>query len=511
MKRITTFLFLLLFALTLQGQTVLRAYNANEPLNINTTCEAWLDGKDASTFDLNGVNVITWSDKSGNGRDVTQAVDGQRPSYDVSTGRVSFVAGNSDFLQSTAFASALTQPNTVFIVANLAAGGGAIQVIFSGAVAGNLNNFLMISGNFSLYAGTILADGARNANDNIKVGCFNGANSEYWHNGVSVASGAAGSQALDGISLGKQQSGINYADCDIMEVIIYNAAISAVDRDRITGYLSNKWVITTTTTYKGDIIRAYDANQPLHIEDECKVWLDGKDAGQFTLDGTYVDDWIGKGSLGVHAANANDNTTRPTYDINTGRVTFIAANQTFLQSAAFGAVLTQPNTVFIAYKITGNIAITMYFFDGTTSDVQPFVITTSLFKIYAGVPLEGGATNANDNIHVGLFNGVSSEYWINGVSKSSGNIGASNLDGITLGKRGSGAGNFSDVEIMEVIIYNADISDVDRDKITGYLANKWDITATTDFKGYVLYEMMWLILLLILNIRRKENEYKIAA
>ena len=66
MKRITTFLFLLLFALTLQGQTVLRAYNANEPLNINTTCEAWLDGKDASTFDLNGVNVITWSDKSGN-------------------------------------------------------------------------------------------------------------------------------------------------------------------------------------------------------------------------------------------------------------------------------------------------------------------------------------------------------------------------------------------------------------------------------------------------------------
>jgi len=36
------------------------------------------------------------------------------------------------------------------------------------------------------------------------------------------------------------------------------------------------------------------------------------------------------------------------------------------------------------------------------------------------------------------------------------------------------------------IIDNADISDVDRDKITGYLANKWSITATTDFKGYVL-------------------------
>ena len=78
------------------------------------------------------------------------------------------------------------------------------------------------------------------------------------------------------------------------------------------------------------IIRAYDANQPLNIDDECKVWLDGKDAGQFTLDGTYVDDWIGKGSLGVHVVNTNDNTTRPTYDINTGRVTFTGANFTFL-------------------------------------------------------------------------------------------------------------------------------------------------------------------------------------
>jgi len=39
---------------------------------------------------------------------------------------------------------------------------------------------------------------------------------------------------------------------------------------------------------------------------------------------------------------------------------------------------------------------------------------------------------------------------------------------------------------MEVIIYNSDISDVDRDKITGYLAWKWPITATTDFKGYIL-------------------------
>jgi len=219
------------------------AYDVNPPLNIETACEGWFDGKDADTFTLNGVNVVQWDDKSGFDRHVTQATDGQRPTYDVNTGRITFTAANSTFLQHASFTTPLVQPNTVFIVANLAAGGEAIQVIFSGAVASNLNNFLMISGNFSLYAGTILADGARNANDNIKVGCFNGAASNYWHNGVLVASGNAGAQALDGISLGKQAGAINYADCDIMEVIIYNADISAVDRDKITGYLANKWDI----------------------------------------------------------------------------------------------------------------------------------------------------------------------------------------------------------------------------------------------------------------------------
>ena len=118
--------------------------------------------------------------------------------------------------------------------------------------------------------------------------------------------------------------------------------------------------------------------------------------------------------------------------------------------------------------------------------------------------------NANDNIHCGLFNGVNSEYWINGVSEASGDVGVHSLDGVTIGDLFA-LSYPADAEICEVIVFNADISDIDRDKITGYLAWKWDITATTDFKGYVLYEMMWLILLLIPNIRRKEEEFKIAA
>jgi len=236
---------------------------------------------------------------------------------------------------------------------------------------------------------------------------------------------------------------------------------------------------------KAKVIYAYDANQPLNIDDECKVWLDGKDASTFTLDGTYVDDWEGKGSLNVHVVNTNDDATRPTYDASTGRVAFTAANSTFLQSAAFGSALSQPNTVFIVYKITGGLGDNEAVFDARSTTQQMIYYKDNLFKIYAGSGVINHiSTNANDNIHVAEFNGVSGKYWINGAIEEE-NSGSGSLDGITLGARG-GLNYFADAEIMEVIVYNADISDRDRDVLTAYLANKWNITATTENKGYII-------------------------
>lgn len=41
----------------------------------------WLDASDASTITLNGSNVSSWADKSGNGRNVTQATAANQPPY----------------------------------------------------------------------------------------------------------------------------------------------------------------------------------------------------------------------------------------------------------------------------------------------------------------------------------------------------------------------------------------------------------------------------------------------
>ena len=233
------------------------------------------------------------------------------------------------------------------------------------------------------------------------------------------------------------------------------------------------------------VLIAYDANTPLNVTESCEFWFDGHDASSFTLDGTSVDQWDDKSGNGRHVLNGNDNATRPTYNSATGRVTFINANSTFLQSSAFGSALSQPNTIFVVYKITGGLADNEGVFDAVTSIAQLFYFHATVFKIHAGAQLVGLSTNTNNNIHCGEFNGLTSNYWINGDLVDAGAIGASVLDGITLGARG-GLSTYADCEIMEAIGYNAVLSDGDRDKIMGYLSNKWNITATTDYKGSVM-------------------------
>ena len=148
--------------------------------------------------------------------------------------------------------------------------------------------------------------------------------------------------------------------------------------------------------------------------------------------------------------------------------------------------MTQPNTIFIVYKITGALAGTYIVFDGIAgSDRNSFNSISNNFGIYVNTGITSTA-DADDNIHVGLFNGASSEYWVNGGLVVSGDAGSGSLGGITLGSRMDLAGNFAGGEIMEVIGYNSDISATDRDIITAYLADKWNITATTTHKGYIL-------------------------
>lgn len=220
-----------------------RGYYGYNPLKIKDECKVWLDGKDTSQFLLNGNKVIQWNCKGSLAAHVSNAIDAQRPTYDPLTGRVTFVSANSTFLQSAAFGAALSQPNTVFVVYKITGALSDYEVVFCSSVGAWKTMMGYVTSNFFIQSSVALPTATINANDNIHVGLFNGASSKYWINGILGVSGNVGTVGLDGITLGKRPDDLNHADCEIMEVIGYNASISANDRERITRGLGYKWGI----------------------------------------------------------------------------------------------------------------------------------------------------------------------------------------------------------------------------------------------------------------------------
>jgi len=227
--------------------------------------------------------------------------------------------------------------------------------------------------------------------------------------------------------------------------------------------------------WAGWILRSGEAPNPKNIVKSCPLefWFDGQDAGTLALNGNKVIQWDDKSGFDRHVANAVD-AQRPTYDPVTGRLTFNNAAATYLQSALFGAPLTQPNTIFILYKIIGDLGHTEYIFDSISVADQAFVLNGNLFRIYAAVALDDGAADANDNIHCGEFNGLVSNYWINGINVAAGNVGVLALDGITLGALGNFTSN-ADCEIMEVFGYNCLLTVAERAALDAYLTSKWGL------------------------------------
>jgi len=249
----------------------------------------------------------------------------------------------------------------------------------------------------------------------------------------------------------------------------------------------------------GDKVLTYN-NKVLYIQvppDEVnglEFWFDGKDLATVSLNVDKVIQWDDKSGFDRHISNAVD-AQRPTYSVATGRVTFVSANSTYLKSSAFGSALSQPNTIFIVCKIIGVLSDTEAILDDIIDSRHIIYIVASKFRMYAGVILNDGTTNANDNIHCTEFNGATSNYWINGINVATGNVGNNNFTGLSLGAGGGGVRRWIDAEIMEVFGYNRSLSEKERTLLTNYLQDKWDLS-------------LWLIILLIPNIRRK---FKIAA
>jgi hypothetical protein len=216
----------------------------------------WLDASDSTTLfqASNGTTPATadadpvgyWGDKSGLGRHVTQSTAGFRPLLKtaIQNGRnVLRFDGTDDYLSKAFTTSA--QPQTMFLVVSQTDGAATARAVIDGKALPDQHVFQVnaAADTTLIFAGTVLS-GSTTAPFSGQVFClvFNGASSAIYRNGVSVASGAVGTQTWqDGVTLGSQANQTLFWPGDMMEIIVYNAALSPSVISSATASLITKW------------------------------------------------------------------------------------------------------------------------------------------------------------------------------------------------------------------------------------------------------------------------------
>lgn len=246
----------------------------------NTSNLFWLDANEITGF-LDGDDLDTWVDVSGNGLDLTQPVANLTPEYrtGIINGypvvRFNKTIGDYGRLRRTGLATFPTTAITTFIVNSNV--GQATDAQLSYASAGNNNDFLLFSSdNLNIYRGGNTASGQAVNDGNWHIIDVNWRSSDgdtrLWLDGSQVfvtthqtgtsitANGCmaiAGEQdAIDGAYVaGQAHLG------DFAEVLVYNFSLNTAQRIIVANYLAAKYNIAMT----GNDYFAYEATHSIDV------------------------------------------------------------------------------------------------------------------------------------------------------------------------------------------------------------------------------------------------------
>jgi hypothetical protein len=231
----------------------------------------WLDADDAGTITLNGSTVSQWNDKSGNGRNVSQATAANQPTRTLNGlgGRTVITFDGADWLFNA---------NPGALLRNVAGGTVAAVVNYTNAVSQRIPVAVMNGTGAGVRlstalqgAGTTNAISRRldtepaattvssppaytNGTNAIQVGVarYSAGALDQFVNGAAGGTGTfpssgnssdtdsatfviGGSSTDDGVTLANQMLGF------VGEVVYTNTALSTADRERLEGYLAWKW------------------------------------------------------------------------------------------------------------------------------------------------------------------------------------------------------------------------------------------------------------------------------
>lgn len=187
-----------------------------------------------------------------------------------------------------------------------------------------------------------------------------------------------------------------------------------------------------------------------------------------TETGTGVSQWDDQSGNGNHLKQTSD-ASRPSKGAD-GSILFNGTSD-FLIADAF--TFAQPEEIFLLLEVITWTSLDRIF--SGLADANGILYqtgTTPEIALYAGTV----AANNTDlilntsSVLSAVINGASSSIQINNNTATTGNAGAGNLGGFTLGANGVGTTQHSNIRVKEVIGYGATLSTDQRAQIRTYLA-----------------------------------------
>jgi len=204
-----------------------------------------------TTPPANGDAIKGWGDSSGNNRVLsTNNPTAAGPTWNNSAttgknqGAIVFASGKNIRVGFTGLAN-----STICTVWRNNSSGASHMVVDSTNSANRNSVYINGSDNFTIYSGgAFLTGGSAVANPswNIEIGVFNGSgNDSIYTNGVLAVTGVSGSDTLDGLNVGSDNTGANNLGAGeyVGEIIIYNRNLNSTELGQIDAYLNSRWTI----------------------------------------------------------------------------------------------------------------------------------------------------------------------------------------------------------------------------------------------------------------------------
>ena len=202
-----------------------------------------------------------------------------------------------------------------------------------------------------------------------------------------------------------------------------------------------------------------------------------------TLNGADVSDWADQSGNGNHISQATA-ANQPLFNAsdvdfnNNSSVEGDGVSELLRRTAFVTGAIPQPNTLVIVYKMDDNVGVQNLCNSGTASARQALFAVDTDFRMFASTAQSIHTADTNTHTLIGLFNGASSNSWLDGVAGTpAGTVGTEAMNGLTLFANDISLA-WVNGKIAEFAVYDRDLTNAEKNPFGNYAADRYGLTWT---------------------------------